>query len=93
MKIIKQYIKRNVADETLLVPVGDSSKDFNGMITLRGIGEFIWDNIENVSSFEALVTKILDEYDIDEETAKSDSKEFISCLLKAGMVAYTQDNW
>lgn len=93
MKILKQYIIRTVADETLLVPVGETAKDFNGMITFRGIGAFIWNNIELVESLDELVAKIIDEYEIDEKTAKIDAHEFVGKLLKAGMIGYSQDNW
>ena len=35
MKILKQLIKRNIAGDIILVPVGDASLEIKGLITLN----------------------------------------------------------
>ena len=71
MKIIKEFILREIAGECILVPTGKTSQEFNGMITLSDTARFIWENIERADSFEDLVKMMLEEYEIDEETAKN----------------------
>lgn len=92
MKIIKEFILREIAGECILVPTGKTSQEFNGMITLSDTARFIWENIERADSFEDLVKMMLEEYEIDEETAKRDAYNFIDQLLASGFVALTKED-
>ena len=93
MKKTKTFIKRDIAGETLLVPTGETAKEFNGMITLQGIGGFIWDHIEEAESLEQLIDMITEEYDIDRKTAGGDAIGFIMQMLRSGMIRTTGKNW
>lgn len=86
MKRTKEFIKRNIAGEIVLVPSGQTAREFNGMVTLTGTGEFIWEHIEETESFSHLVQLILEEYEVDKDTASQDAAGFIMQLLQAGMV-------
>ena len=92
MKIIKEFILREIAGECILVPTGKTSQEFNGMITLSDTARFIWENIERADSFEDLVKMMLEEYEIDEETAKRDAYNFIDQLLASGFVGLTKED-
>ena len=92
MKIIKEFILREIAGECILVPTGETSQEFNGLITLSDTARFIWENIERADSFEELVKMMLKEYEIDEETAKRDAYNFIDQLLASGFVALTKED-
>ena len=46
MKIVKEFILREIAGECVLVPTGATSQEFNGMITISDTAKFIWENIE-----------------------------------------------
>jgi hypothetical protein len=93
MKRIKEYIKRNIAGEIVLVPAGQTAEDFNGMITLTESGDFIWEHLEEARDFNHLVELILEEYDIDKETAAQDASAFLMQLLQAGMIQPSSINW
>ena len=93
MKRIKEYIKRNIAGEIVLVPAGQTAEDFNGMITLTESGDFIWEHLEEARDFNHLVELILEEYDIDKETAAQDALAFLMQLLQAGMIQPSGINW
>ena len=43
------------------------------MVTLTGTGEFIWEHIEETESFSHLVQLILEEYEVDKDTASQDA--------------------
>lgn len=70
MKIVKEFILREIAGECVLVPTGATSQEFNGMITISDTAKFIWENIEKVDSLEEMIRMVLDTYEIDEETAR-----------------------
>lgn len=93
MKRIKEYIKRNIAGEIVLVPAGQTAEDFNGMITLTESGDFIWEHLEEARDFNHLVELILEEYDIDKETAAQDASVFLMQLLQTGMIQPSGINW
>ena len=93
MKRIKEYIKRNIAGEIVLVPAGQTAEDFNGMITLTESGDFIWEHLEEARDFNHLVELILEEYAIDKETAAQDASAFLMQLLQAGMIQPSGINW
>lgn len=92
MKIVKEFILRNIAGECVLVPTGATTQEFNGLITLSDTAKFIWENIEKADSFKELVYMMLDEYEIDEETAKKDAYVFIDQLLQAGFVDCSKED-
>ena len=80
MKIRKELVKREIAGDTVLVPVGKSILEDNGLYALNPIASFIWDILEEAENEEDIVKAILDKYDIDEATASSDTHEFINKL-------------
>lgn len=93
MKKIAEFVKREVADSIVLVPAGKTAEGFRGLITLSQVGAFIWDRLEDVSSFEELLKQILATYDTDQETAVRDTVEFLNQLLQAGFIRPTDKNW
>lgn len=92
MKIIKKFILREIAGECVLVPTGATSQEFNGMITMSETAKFIWENLEQVDSLEEMVQLILDNYEIDEKTAKKDAVAFIGALLQNGFAECTKED-
>ncbi len=80
MKIKNGFAKRKIANSNIVVPVGSTTKDFNGMITLNDSGSFFWDCMINETTEDEVIKKVLEEYDIDEETAKRDIEKFIKML-------------
>ena len=49
MKIKKGFVKRNIAGSEIVVTVGKTAAEFNGMITLNESGAFFWDCMAAVS--------------------------------------------
>ena len=86
MRVNKDFILREIAGEHLIIPTGKTVLDFNGLIVVNGSGQFIWDNIQEEISFDELIEKLLDEYEIDRETAEEDAKAFLDELVKAGII-------
>lgn len=86
MNLNKDFILRNIAGESILVATGSATQDFNGMITLNEVATFILENIDECGTEEVLVDKVLEEFDIDEETAISDVREFLDQAIKLGII-------
>ena len=86
MNLNKDFILRNIAGESILVATGSATQDFNGMITLNEVATFILENIDECETEEVLVEKVLEEFEIDDETAKNDVREFLDQATKFGII-------
>lgn len=86
MKISKGFSLRNIAGENIVVPVGAKSISFNAMITLNDSGAFLWQQLQREKTEEELVKAMLEEYEIDEVTAKSDISKFLKNLRDANIL-------
>ncbi len=80
MKLKKDFILREIMGDIVLVPINQSESQFNGLITVNEIGRFIWENLESSKDEEELLQRILDEYDVDRDTAQKDLDEFLQVL-------------
>lgn len=92
MKIVKEFILREIAGECVLVPTGATSQEFNGIITISDTAKFIWENIEKVDSLEEMIRMVLDTYEIDEETARRDTIAFVGALVENGFIECTRED-
>lgn len=86
MKRNTDFMLRDIAGEVILVPTGAATQQFNGMITLNEVAAFIWKNLDESESSEILVDKIMDEFEVDRETATRDVIGFVSVLYERGLV-------
>lgn len=86
MKIKEGYIIREVADTIVVLPTGTACLDFNGIINLNKTGGFLWKQLTESYTEEMLVKALLEEYNIDEKTAKEDVRSFVSKLKEADLL-------
>lgn len=86
MKIKKELIQREIAGDTLLIPVGNAVYQTNGVFILTELSAFIWNLLPQVETEEELLTAILENYEVDETTARNDLQEFLSQLKQFDII-------
>lgn len=86
MKIKGEFILREVAGETLLVPVGETALKFNGMITLNRVSAVIWKALSEQASYNEILGKILDRFDVESDAARRDLDEFLEQMKAADLL-------
>lgn len=86
MKRNTDFMLRDIAGEVVLVPTGAATQNFNGLITLNEVAAFIWKNLDEAQTQQRLTEMILEEFEIDKETAKRDVEGFLNALCEQGMV-------
>ena len=86
MIIKKELIKREIAGDTILVPVGSAVYDSNGLFVLNELASFIWDLIPEAESEEDILNAVLNEYEVEKEVAEKDIEEFLSKLQKMEII-------
>lgn len=78
MKIKDGFVLKNVANSYIVVPLGSRVVDFSSIIKLNDTGAFLWNILsENNVSADYLLDRIIDEYDVDFDTAHADINRFI----------------
>ncbi len=86
MKIKDGFILRKFADKYLSVAVGNAADEFNVLITLNETGAFVWDLMQEDVSYDFVIEQMLENYEVDRETAIRDLDEFLEKTRSAGLI-------
>ena len=86
MKLKRNFVLRQVAEMWVVLPIGEATVDFNGMLTLNESGVMLWRVLEQGGDRAALIDALLAEYEVDRETAATDVDAFLEKLMRAGCV-------
>lgn len=86
MIIKKELIKREIAGETILVPVGKAVLESNGLFMLNELGTFIWDLLPGANSEEDICNAVVEQYDVAVEIAQKDVSAFLEKIRSLGII-------
>lgn len=86
MKLKDGVIFTKVADETIVVTVGEAAEAFRGMIKLNATGAFIAENMQKDFEKEDLVKLLCQEYEIDEEIATKAAESVLEKFQSVGLI-------
>ena len=84
MKLNEEFVLRQVADTWVVMPLGQTSVDFSGMLTLNETGAVLWKALENGGDRLALAKALTAEYDVAEADVLEDVDAFIAKLQQIG---------
>lgn len=79
-------VTRQIAGETLLVPIRGNLADMQNLYGLNPVGETIWQHLDGTHSLAEIHEEIAANFEVTREQAGVDIREFISQLVKAGIV-------
>ncbi len=80
------FITRKIGSQIMAVPVGKRTNELHGMIALSESGELLWNALENGAEKDELKQILLDNYEVDGETAQKDVEEFLDMLKTQGVL-------
>lgn len=86
MKIKAGYLLRDIAGQTIVVPIGAEAIKFNGIVTLNKTGKVLWNALLSEQSMDGLVQVLLNQFEVDETTALTDVLAFVEKLKKANLL-------
>ena len=84
MKIKEGFILQQVADSSVVVPVGEASATLNGIINLNASGVILWNLLAAGADREKLVQGLTAEYDVSHDKAMQGVDAFLNSLRKIG---------
>lgn len=92
MKLEKEFVLREIAGDYVIIPVGKTVIEFNGLITVNEVGVSIWNMLQNEITFDQIVQGILNEYEVEESVAREDIREFLDKLIDGGILTEDKEN-
>ncbi len=81
MQIKNGFMLREIAGQSVVVPLGSRVVEFNGIMTLSESGAMLWRKLEKNASVDELVDVLLIEYEVDKNTAQKDVEEFVGSMV------------
>lgn len=86
MKIKEGFVLKDIAGVNVVVPIASQMVSFKAIVSLNESGAFLWKQLETEKNEAELLKAFLSEYDIDEQTAKTDISEFLESMKKADLI-------
>lgn len=79
-KIKDGYNLRQIAGTWVAVPTGSRASETSVLVTLSDTAEYLWNLLSEGIEYEEIITKITEDYEINEQTAKKDLDAFLENL-------------
>ena len=83
----KNVISRDIAGETVLVPIRGNLADMQYIFTLNPVGAFIWEELTGDKNLADIIEGVLENFDISREQATADILEFIEQVTETGLAS------
>jgi hypothetical protein len=84
MKLKEGFVLRKVAETWVVLSIGTTSVNFNGMLTLNNSGAMLFELLEKGSDRDALADALVNKYEVSKEQALADVDAFYQKLVQAG---------
>jgi len=77
-----QIVSRKIVDELILVPIRKDVADLEMLYTLNEVGARVYELIDGKRALGEIVNTIVNDFEVTEQEAESDVREFIKQLLE-----------
>ena len=86
MKLNGTFTLREIAGEILVIPVGKTALNLNGMIILNPVSKVIWECLEKGAQYNEILTAVTDAFEVSAQEAAADLDEFLEALRKQDLL-------
>lgn len=86
MKLHGEFVVRQVMDNIMAIPVGETALRFNGMLLLNDVSKVIWNCLEQETTLEAIVTAVTEAFEVSAQEAEADILEFVDKLRQVQLL-------
>ena len=80
------FVEKTIGDELVIVPLVGAVAQMERVFSLNELGVFIYNSLNSPKSEEEVIKLILNEFEIDQQTAKEDLKHFLDKAVENGIV-------
>ncbi len=82
----RSYVTRQIADETLIVPVTGHVMNLESIYVLNPVASRIWELLQSPTTADQISGVVADEFAVSQERAAADVREFLDVLAARGLV-------
>jgi len=82
----REFVTRQIAGETLIIPVAGQVGDLDAIYTLNEVASTIWETIEGPTTVHQIVDTLTREYDVTPDQAQADVLELLDVLAAKGLI-------
>jgi len=86
MKLNGKFMIRQVVDEVLAIPVGETALRFNGMIVLNAVSRVIWQCLEEETEIATIVAAVTEQFEVEPAQAEADIEAFLDKLRQKDLL-------
>ena len=79
-------VEKRLGEELILVPLSDDIAKMSEVFTLNEVGAFIYNNLNGENTLSSVVEIVVNNFDIDKETAIHDVEAFIQVALEKKVI-------
>ena len=84
-KKTESVVTREIAGETMLIPITGSLADMQNIFTLDEVSAAIWSALDGQRALDDIVKLVTDSFDVTQDAAAKDAQAFIEELCGAGL--------
>ncbi len=79
-------VTREIAGETVIVPIRSRAVDLNSIYALNELGTMIWRLMDGQTSISQIIEAVGREYEVTPDEARKDISAFLTDLKAAGLI-------
>lgn len=77
-RVKKDFLLKDIAGESIVIPRGTAALDFNGTLVLNEACALLWKSLSDFTTCEELATILVKEYNIEQEIAVRDVEKCVA---------------
>lgn len=81
MRLVEGFCIREILDETVAIPTQNAAHHLSGLVAMNETGKFLFEMLQRPQTRESLISALLEEYEVDKETAQTDVDSFLKILV------------
>ena len=86
----EDVVPRNIAGETILVPVRGELAEMQEIFVLDEVAEVIWGMLDGRHTVDAICAAVVEQFEVEARTARTDLETFLSELAEVGLVTVAE---
>lgn len=81
-----RVVSREVAGETLVVPIRGGVGDLDAIFSFNPVGSDLWTLLQDGTSIEEMVAWVAERYEVTRDQATADIEAFVTELSRSGLI-------
>lgn len=88
----RSFVTRQIAGETLIMPVAGRVMDLESIYVLNEVGSRIWQLVGSPTTADRIAEVVVREFDVSADRAAGDVAEFLGALDARGLIRYVPES-